>query len=328
MSKGIALAKWNVMRDNRAVFGTEDASSIQLEIGYDAISIQERKDKKTGKITKALGGGPKIILDPIFYHQSKKGIRLPVGKSSLFTWTTKMSCPSFSLPAGPQAMGGTCPGSMPADIKKDGSYEEFSPPLSEVANGHPFICSICYAGKGNYMMYPSVSISQVIHKLWVDMALKDGTFVDSVVSAIESIQDPAVEKVLKMKATSGKFFRIHDSGDFFSQKYYQSWCQICEALPQIKFWAPTRVWVFEYWRDVFAENPPPENLALRPSGLMLDMPPPDIDGLDAGTTSHIGKFGSGVKDCPAYMSKTRSCASAGCRTCWTEPNRPVNYWTH
>lgn len=328
----VQLSDWKRLKENREIWTPADNAKIHADLSYERVSLST--DKKTGATT--LNGGPCIRLDPIFQYKSATGRMIPYGKSTLFTWTAKMSCPSYSLPAGPPAMGGTCAASLPADIKEDGSYEKFHPPLSEIAKGHQFICSVCYAGKGRYKMYKGMSIGQVVHLEWTKFALREGVFMDSMVSALESLQSPDVEAVIRQKDVSNQYFRIHDSGDFsideddeLSFLYYKAWCEICEAMSQIKFWAPTRLWVYSKWREVFASTPPPENLTLRPSGLFTDVDPPDIDGLDAGTTSHQGKFGDRVKDCPVYETEdSKSCASVQCRTCWLERDRFVNYRTH
>lgn len=42
------------------------------------------------------------------------------------------------------------------------------------------------------------------------------------------------------------FFRIHDSGDFFSQWYVDLWCQLVRSRAHTTFWAYTRSFTFEY----------------------------------------------------------------------------------
>ena len=37
-------------------------------------------------------------------------------------------------------------------------------------------------------------------------------------------------------------FRIHVGGDFFSVAYVESWREIIQAFPQVRFWAYTRSW--------------------------------------------------------------------------------------
>ena len=58
-----------------------------------------------------------------------------------------------------------------------------------------------------------------------------------------------------------KAVRIHMSGDFYSQKYFDMWLQICEDNPEIEFWAYTKSLI--YW--VNRLNKIPNNLVLTAS---------------------------------------------------------------
>lgn len=37
-----------------------------------------------------------------------------------------------------------------------------------------------------------------------------------------------------------KYIRIHSSGDFFSQEYFDKWLDVCRANPDVRFWAFTK----------------------------------------------------------------------------------------
>lgn len=310
-----ALANWDRLKKNRDVFDGD----VSEEIEYERVTLG-----KTG-----YSGGPKIRILGDFHYATSGGVDRPFRNSSLFTWTSKMSCPSFSIPAGPIGEGGTCMASKQSSIEKEGSYEKFSPPLSEIPAGEKFICSVCYAGKGRYLMYKSMSLGQVAKLRWVEKTLKSGTFVRRMSEAIASLQDPDVERVLASKLVSNKFFRIHDSGDFFSPEYYKGWIEVCHALPMVRFWAPSRQWVYAKWRELFSNYPPPKNLSLRPSALYTSAPPPSIRGMAGGSTSIDGRMDAPVWNCPAYEGdEEKSCAAAGCRVCWSAPQKPVNYLTH
>lgn len=85
---------------------------------------------------------------------------------SLFSATSKMSSPSFSLPAGPPREGGTCVaagqgtqglvrpgrGSAPGGARRD-------------AQGRPFVCDLCYSTAGRYFM-PNVGTAQAARLMW------------------------------------------------------------------------------------------------------------------------------------------------------------------
>jgi len=58
-----------------------------------------------------------------------------------------------------------------------------------------------------------------------------------------------------------KFVRIHASGDFFSQKYFDSWLDACKKNPNVRFWAFTKS--VQFW--VNRLNEIPSNLILQAS---------------------------------------------------------------
>lgn len=58
-----------------------------------------------------------------------------------------------------------------------------------------------------------------------------------------------------------KSIRIHASGDFFNQKYFDLWLEICRENPSIEFWAYTKS--LDYW--VNRINDIPSNLVLTAS---------------------------------------------------------------
>ena len=310
------LANWGRLDQNRSIFNGDVADEIE----YERVVV----NVKQGAIT----GGPFIRIRPVFEYRTAEGKMKKFGKTGLFTWTSKMSCPSFSLPAGPAESGGTCPASKRRSVEAEGSYQEYHPPLSSMPSGQIYICDTCYAGKGRYLMYKSMSVGQMARLKWVTKQLRNGTFTRKMTEAIASLLDPEIEDLLAAKLVSNKYFRIHDAGDFFSPDYYRAWVEVCHKLPEIRFWAPTRQWVFEKWRAVFDTSPPPQNLALRPSALFTGAPPPMIPGMSAGSGSVDGRMPEPVWNCPAYESDEGSCAGAHCRTCWTGTKKPVNYLTH
>ena len=322
------LANWKRLAENREVFDGD----VKEEIGYDRVRANRGPDGVS------LNGGPFVQISPTFHYKTAEGKQKAFGKSTLFTWTSKMSCPSFSIPAGPSEKHGTCLAARRDSIEKEGSYTEYSEPLDSMPEGQKFICDLCYAGKGRYLMYKSMSIGQMAKLAWVHKTLKSGTFVRRMSEAIGSLIDPDTELALAAKNVSNRFFRIHDSGDFFSPEYYRAWVDVCSQFtgkmgrtghPLIYFWVPTRVWVYEKYRGLFENYPPPPNLALRPSALFTSANPPSIDGLAEGSTSVDGRMGKPVWNCPAYEgTEEASCAAVKCRVCWTQKSKPVNYLTH
>ncbi|NLB81564.1 MAG: hypothetical protein GX800_08160 [Clostridiaceae bacterium] len=58
-----------------------------------------------------------------------------------------------------------------------------------------------------------------------------------------------------------KFVRIHASGDFFSQEYFDKWLKLCERTPNVHYWAFTKS--LPYWIERIERIPP--NLVLTAS---------------------------------------------------------------
>jgi len=55
--------------------------------------------------------------------------------------------------------------------------------------------------------------------------------------------------------------RIHSSGDFFSQAYFDKWLEVCRKNPTVKFWAFTKS--VQFWVNRLGQIP--ENLTLQAS---------------------------------------------------------------
>jgi len=85
---------------------------------------------------------------------------------------------------------------------------------------------ICYAKKNNYT-FPHVIARMKINYEW---SLTDD-FVEQIVSQIQKIQ---------VGKHPMKRFRIHSSGDFYDENYWQKWLKIVSEFPSIKFMAYTR----------------------------------------------------------------------------------------
>jgi len=331
------LARWDTMERNRSLFDGD----VEDEIQYAPVKVARKTDPATGRESYNFSGGPYIkVTDGFgkpFNYRTGQGVSKPFSKVSLFTFTSKMSCASFSIPAGP-TRNGTCPASKPDSIKAEGSYVDHHPALERMPEGEVFICDVCYAGKNNYLMYKCVSLGQMAKRQWVMKTLRSGSFAKAMAEAIRMLLDRRIEKVLESHLISNRFFRIHDSGDFFSGEYYQAWVQVCKEFlgklgggtgPLIYFWAPTRMWVYRKNLGIMQQTAPPANLALRPSALFTSAPPPMIQGLAAGSTSVEGDMPEPVWNCPAYDgADVASCAGTRCRVCWTMKKRGVNYSTH
>jgi len=365
-------ANWKVMKEwrtniERGVTGKPLSKRMPFgELVIEKPSVSRRE----GKLT--IQGGPHFRLATPYIYESRsadertgKLKRLAMTKLSILTWTSKMSCASFSLPAGvPGLAHGTCAAASKPAVMKDGSYLDYH---ASVADLKPlkYVCEICYAAKGNYQMWPSVSVGQLGRMYWLQYALFDGSFVRDMTESILSLFAPphgrqrvSARAVMARMNIEPDYFRIHDSGDFFDTtrsplfkdrpgvtgfEYYDAWVEIATALHFVKFWAPTRMWVFKEWADHFRKNPPPSNMSLRPSTLIVNQTIEDfaVPYMDAATSVYPMETDPAklrkqkVYNCPAYKTDGKTCiegtgpgGEAGCRACWAYKDLKVNYSEH
>jgi hypothetical protein len=225
---------------------------------------------------------------------------VPGTTTLLLTETRKMPSASWSLPA-----RAACPFAF---------YGEGS------------ICGDCYATKGSYTQYPTVMKAQNTRYGWVRDCLKTevgiNEFVATMVRAIRSHTD---------RQTGQKYFRVHDSGDLFSPAYTWAWVRIVQALPEVRFWFPTRSWrpltmtkiapdVKVGWELALMALSAEDNVTVRPSALLFNAPAPRIPGLAAGSTAAEAGY-----SCPA-SKQNNECGE--CRACWDSPELAISYKAH
>jgi len=145
----------------------------------------------------------------------------------------------------------------------------------------------------------------------------------------------------------GRYFRIHDSGDFFAPGYVWMWKEIANRFPDILFWAPSRYWATgKGAKQVNEINANPGNLVIKPSAYHINEPPPQNlgPGWAAGSTAHAREEkdagyarGEFDWDCQAYAveEESHSCRHAvapdgqrGCRACWRFSDATICYTLH
>ena len=135
-----------------------------------------------------------------------------------------------------------------------------------------------------------------------------------------------------IRRTDSEYFRVHDSGDMFSPAYAYWWWRVCQDLPRIKFWVPTRAWqqpsgplpiVDELMLQLrkLANLP---NVTVRPSALNFGDHAPSVSGLHAGSTADCHDV-LRVWQCPAH-GQGNQCGT--CRTCWDSKDLPIGYRRH
>ncbi|MFQ5339912.1 MAG: hypothetical protein ACE5F6_00040 [Anaerolineae bacterium] len=328
-------------------------------------------------------------------------------KTTILGWTTKMGAPSFSLPAGAPAMGGACPGATAGQTtsspeSRESQAKKLVPLLNKYQGGRELfkvervnvaqtICEFCYAEGGKYST-SVVQNAQLMRFAWARRAVKRPGHMPGV-SEFYSVMLDAIDaadfKLYKEpKQYLGKrFFRLHDSGDFFHAAYLAQWKKITlyyhpyfggeklrfadsaddevvieqpgDGHPNpIYFWAPTRIWAEGKHRIQLVNRvngisvkgkPTWDNFQIRPSAYHINQHGPfiDLDGWAAPTTvfdKETKETAEGQDfdwDCRAYAVKFGpSCRGAdsdsegpgggeeGCRECWLQYNKAVNYTLH
>lgn len=146
---------------------------------------------------------------------------------------------------------------------------------------------VCYAKQGRYMM-PNVRNAK-LNNLRASVL---PNFVDNMVAAIS-------------ERRSYNTVRIHDAGDFYSQEYYNRWCDIARRLPKIIFYAYTKTVTL----DLYSNKP--ENFRLIQSlggkhDSLVDMSRPHsriFSNDDARVAA--GYVDGNVNDLPAIEGATR-----------------------
>jgi hypothetical protein len=320
---------------------------------------------------------PSVPLEGVY----ATGNTFQINKASLFTSTSKMPGPSFAISAGPPAFGGTCPASaLGDDIAKSkaileervrsGSHDRHGkaepgftfktgkrlPVLGDAGPaaktglvegvhasyyGDPsFVCRSCYALDGNYN-YPSKQVNDMLHLAWVKQELALGgpkRLGHALAYAIQHVN-------LAREEGFQPYFRIHDAGDFYSPEYLDAWVECASLMTHMRFWAPTRQWVFAKWVPLLrnAEERVRQAggwLTIRPSVLRIGDDVPMIAGLSAG--SGVSAEDPCAWVCPVYnkvvprlqpdgsvvMVDAASCLEANCTMCWDQPAIPVSYGAH
>lgn len=248
--------------------------------------------------------------------------------------TSKMGCYSFNLPAGPIDLLGNCPAASPGfmysteDQRQRAQRALVAQLPIHVGN---FICNGCYAIKGSYGN-PNQTVHQQIKRIlveqWLDTPAPSGRysslFVETLIRHIGKTQELSVKRRKKVKRdrwwqiNHPNYFRIHDAGDFYHPRYTEAWFEIIRSMPNVLFWAPTRMWAMRGLAYTVFQKGIPENLALRPSALHFGEMPPPVDNPSTPKASIYGMrvpglsapsgaartIPPGVWECPAMMHAT------------------------
>lgn len=121
------------------------------------------------------------------------------------------------------------------------------------------------------------------------------------------------------------YFRWHDSGDLLGDWHLEAIATIAEALPEVRFWLPTRE-ALMVARFIRKHGAFPANLCVRVSATKVDAGPPA--GLPRGivTTSTVHDTAAPVgRECPAAHTGGKC---GDCRACWSTKVDNVSYHVH
>ena len=180
---------------------------------------------------------------------------------------------------------------------------------STLVNVPGSVCFGCYAMKGNYTRYPAGERAR----------LKRLKAIRENLGAWEK----AITELIRRKEKSG-FFRWHDAGDIQGILHLEAINRIALALPDIRFWLPTRelstVAQFAMKHGKFASN-----LVVRLSALKVKgIAPASVAKRLGVNTSTVGWKGT-RHTCPA-SAQGNECKA--CRACWQSSVANVDYPFH
>jgi hypothetical protein len=169
------------------------------------------------------------------------------------------------------------------------------------------VCGSCYAKKGRYVFY---HVKAAMAKRL--QSIQKPNWVEDMVSLIR----------LKYRNKEGRdrVFRWHDSGDLQSLKHLENIVAIAIALPDIKFWLPTRERkiVTEFLR----EKSFPKNLTVRLAAAMIGQLPTRASTNAVRYSTVDTEKGY---QCPAYYQGGKC---EDCRACWDKRFSIVSYPLH
>ena len=181
------------------------------------------------------------------------------------------------------------------------------------------MCGGCYARKGRYV-FPTVQAAQYRRFSIVLDALAS--------SEKRELWVRAMVVLIGWYERFSRCFRWHDAGDLISLGHLSMICEVCELLPWVSFWIPTRE--FKIVAAYLAEHGSlPANLNVRQSSAMLGhLPNPERAG-SGRTFSGVALKGQevpeGLWQCPARFQSGK-CSS--CRACWDVSVPVVIYPLH
>ena len=164
-------------------------------------------------------------------------------------------------------------------------------------------CSGCYARTGNYR-FANVKAPRLFNR-------EDWKRDDWVPDMVNALQHE-------------RYFRWFDSGDCYDVKLADKMLAIMQALPDVKFWFPTRMHKFSKFRAVLDRMQALPNVVVRYSSDSVTG-----ETVAGATTSTIVPIAAdapaGSFVCPAY---TRGGKCESCRQCYDKATAIIAYPAH
>lgn len=181
------------------------------------------------------------------------------------------------------------------------------------------VCSSCYAMTGRYC-YSAVLAAQFRRFAWCQAEVeRDAQSWAEFMAA-----------TIKGHCCTLPYFRVHDSGDFFSLSYIRAWTEVVRLCPGVKFWFPTRAWRFPHWLPALRLLAAEPNVSLKLSSFGFDEPAPVLPGFSDNGSAVLKDTAEleGYTVCPKSLKKKAgNCAEEGCRACWDGVSR-IAYKQH
>jgi len=208
---------------------------------------------------------------------------------------------TFGLMYGLPENGGTCPG---ATTGKGGCLD--------VRDG--LKRQTCYMAK------ITAIYKQVGNVLQSNTALVQGKSLEE----IKTVCRETIQAFVQKSKNQDLYFRLHYSGDFFSEDYTKAWAAVIKEFPNIRFWVYTR-------SDLFVEH----LLGINNLTVYLSYDPSNFDKMlavylkhkDANNNLGMAWLGNEAPDpdiyrwvqCPEITGKVKNTSDAGacskCRLC-------------
>ena len=164
-----------------------------------------------------------VDFDP--FSHIKKGTDEKIDKSKLLNISTsnmKLKYPFFSIPA-----GYTCPFAAMCKSLANKKGEKFSSTGKTIQDLGQFRC---------YSASSEVRYKNVRDSRWKNFDLLNK------LKTVDEIKELLINSIDYYRKNKGMFsiFRIHESGDFYSQTYFDAWIEVAKHYPDVIFYAYTK----------------------------------------------------------------------------------------